>query len=260
MLRILSRVFTQSKILRSMLLVITIIFVALFVSSVYSQEYKEPEAADIAQKKDEMTKAISDASVLAKDKKFLEQLHSNRKQIQSIDQTAPNSGFEIPQYFDEERNKRYLQSALGANAEIQTVKTQDVLSPMVLVSFSMPESQLKGLLIEASGMGAAVVLSGLYQDDFEKTVRKIGEIAGREDLGIAIDPTLFTRFEVSAVPFFIMPMEPVKSCTESGCDKPKAVTAKGSATLQYFLETVSRVGTKEEQKVAESWLAKGGKE
>jgi type-F conjugative transfer system pilin assembly protein TrbC len=256
MLRILSRLFSQNRAARDLLIftVCTVIVVLHF--DLKAQEFQEPKQEDVSAASENAKEAFNDAVKLSNSGEFLKALKQQQEQVKQAELTGVNGGMQIPQYFDEERNKRYLQQALGANAEIQTQETTDVVSPMVLVSFSMPESQLKALLIEASEIGAAVVLSGLYKDSFEETVKRVGEIAGRNDLGIAIDPTVFTRFDVQGVPYFILPVEPLKPCTESGCEKPKAVTAQGSATFEYFLEAVTRLGEKDEQDLANKWLAK----
>lgn len=256
MLRILSRLFSQNRAVRDLLTIIVCMAFAVVHFAVNSQEYQEPKQDDVKDASETANAAFKDAIELSKSGEFLKALKQQQEQAKQVEITGVNGGMQIPQYFDEERNKRYLQQALGANAEIQTQASTDIISPMVLVSFSMPENQLKGLLIEASEIGAAVVLSGLYKDSFEETVKKVGEIAGRNDLGIAIDPTVFTRFDVQGVPYFILPVEPLKPCTESGCEKPRAITAQGSATFEYFLEAVTRLGEKDEQDLANKWLAK----
>ncbi len=74
---------------------------------------------------------------------------------------------------------------------------------------------------------------------------------------MAIDPTLFARFGIDAVPAFVLPLEPLEACDNSGCPQVEAVVAKGSATLRYFLELAERTGSTDEVKsLASSWLAK----
>lgn len=270
MLRFLNRVFQNRymNVLAMCLVVAGFFFIAKV--SATEKTAKEQQADISAQAKESLTNAqkgqvessekiksaLMNAQALSQDASFLGQLKQQQEALKSVKGAEQNAGFAIPEYFDEARNKRYLQQAFGVNAEIQTQDNTGVATPMILISFSMPSSQIKGLLEEARRIGAAVVLSGLYKNDFEATVKKIGEIGGREDVGIGIDPTVFERFSVSSVPFFILPLEPIKACTEAGCETPNAVTAQGSSTLEYFLETVVRVGTENEKKIATEWLGK----
>ena len=107
-------------------------------------------------------------------------------------------------------------------------------------------------------LGAAVAIRGLIDDDFQKTLIKLKQLAGDKDSGVLIDPTLFRRFEVTAAPTFVMPLDPLQQCTNQGCPTPRHVKATGSSTLQYFLDLVARTGDVNEKAEAKAWLAKYG--
>ena len=127
---------------------------------------------------------------------------------------------------------------------------------MALISFSMPQSQIKALMAEARQIGAVLAVRGLIGGDFKQTVMKIQSLAGEADTGMLIDPTRFRRFEVSAAPTFVLPLEPLRPCTDHACPTPVHVKATGSATFQYFLDLVARSGDAREKAEATVWLAK----
>ena len=114
------------------------------------------------------------------------------------------------------------------------------------------------LMIEAKEIGATIALRGLIKDDFKETFLKLSQLASDLEFGLVIDPTLFKRFAVSAVPAFVLPLEPLRRCGEQGCPVPQYVKATGSVTLQYFLDLVARVGTPQEKTEAAFWLERYG--
>jgi len=71
---------------------------------------------------------------------------------------------------------------------------------LVFVSFSMPELSLKSLFQEARLHHAVLIMRGLEQDSFRKTVLKL------QGLGITVDmnPELFEKHHIESVPTFIL--------------------------------------------------------
>jgi type-F conjugative transfer system pilin assembly protein TrbC len=150
----------------------------------------------------------------------------------------------------------YLKEALGLaeNISEQGGDVRTISSPLVLVSFSMPESQIKSLVIEAARIHAKVAIRGLIDNDFKKTLSKIQELVGQQAKWIVIDPTLFERFQVLRVPTFILPLEEITPCTSEGCLVSAHVKATGSSTFRYFFEMISRTGSEIEKTKANQWL------
>lgn len=59
-----------------------------------------------------------------------------------------------------------------------------------------------------------------------------------------IDPTLFERFEVNAVPAFVVPLEAPAPCTNAGtCVTPVHAKVTGDVALPYALEVIARQAT-----------------
>lgn len=150
-----------------------------------------------------------------------------------------------------EGHGRNLLSQEGEGARPETIR------PVLLVSFSIPEASLDALLSDASDAGAVVAIRGLIEEDWGTTIKTLRRLADENGLegGVAIDPTLFRRFDITTVPAHILPLEPIEPCTNDGCPEVRHVKASGSVTTTYFLETVSRLGSPQEKQSAEELLS-----
>lgn len=74
----------------------------------------------------------------------------------------------------------------------------------VLVSFSMPELLLEQTLADAARLQVPVYIRGLHQNSLPKTLQKIHALSQKNaDVGLQIDPNVFTRFDVHKVPAFV---------------------------------------------------------
>lgn len=223
-------------------------------------KYQEPDASSLENQKSAITGAMEEADNIMADGTLDALLKQERGKLQGIPINVPGLNIQMPKYLDKERDDRYLQQALeaGSNIENSNMAAGEAKYPIVLVSFSMPESQIKDLIFESYRIGAAIAVRGLIDDDFETTIVKLKELAGEMQGGVMIDPTLFRRFDVDLVPAFILPLEPLGQCTKEGCPTPRHVKATGSATLQYFLDLVERTGNNNEKAEAQAWLSKYG--
>ena len=121
--------------------------------------------------------------------------------------------------------------------------------PLVFISFSMPDDSLRSLLIEAARTDSPLVLRGLVENSMKRTVARLGELLGAGDSdeatgkptpSIAIDPTLFDRFDVDKVPAFVLPLDAIASCTPEGCPKPEHLKVAGDVSLAYALGVMAR--------------------
>ncbi|WP_190319344.1 type-F conjugative transfer system pilin assembly protein TrbC [Candidatus Enterovibrio escicola] len=224
------------------------------------QKYKEPDAELIQQQRDVMQNSLKETDIIIRDLTLDKILNQERGKLNVMPQSLPGLNVDMPAFLEKERDDRYLAKALAAEQSIneQEAASIEAKYPIGFVSLSMPETQIKSLMQEAFQLRAAIAVRGLIDNDFEKTIIKLKELAGDKDGGILIDPTLFRRFEVTAVPTFVLPLEPLKMCNEEGCLTPKHVKATGSATFQYFLDLVARTGDVNEKSEAKAWLAKYG--
>ena len=116
----------------------------------------------------------------------------------------------------------------------------------------MPEASLRALLEQGRPVGAAFVLQGLVDDSMRRTAERLAALLGVDadapgqsraarDVSLTIDPTLFERFEVDAVPAFVVPLEAPAACATGGaCPTPAYAKLSGDVTLPYALELVAR--------------------
>lgn len=74
---------------------------------------------------------------------------------------------------------------------------------LVFVSFSMPAISLKELSREAKKYNARLILRGIYQDSFKRTVEKILE-TDKNGLSLEINPNLFRQYRIQKVPTFVL--------------------------------------------------------
>ena len=221
-------------------------------------KYQEPDEAAIKQQKSVIQDAMKDADRIMKDGTLDKLLGQERAKLNGLQGNMPGLNIQMPEYLEDERDDRYMAKALAAGKAIDDVPRQEAKYPIVLVSLSMPESQIKNLIAEGYKIGAAIAVRGLIDDDFETTLVKLKQLAGEMDGGVLIDPTLFRRFDAKAAPTFVLPLEPLQQCTDQGCPTPKHVKATGSATFKYFLDLVERTGDENEKAEAKAWLAKYG--
>lgn len=79
---------------------------------------------------------------------------------------------------------------------------------LYFISFSIPEDTLASMLSDASKYRAEPVMRGLIQDDMKFTAAAILNLVNKGSTdGIQIDPTLFTDYNIRAVPALVMTCE-----------------------------------------------------
>jgi len=100
-----------------------------------------------------------------------------------------------------------------------------------LVSWSIPEPELKGYLREAYKLGATVAFRGLIDDDFTKTVKRTKALAlelQAQAPHTTIDPIIFRQLGVTTVPALVI------------ANDQQALIAEGAAPLAHLLSVMMR--------------------
>lgn len=157
-------------------------------------------------------------------------------------QAGPKTGFSV----DELRKMKGVDpSALAAkyqNAGVgQKPATQDL---MIFISTSMPKKALVMLGEQANATGAVLVLRGLKgalgtKGVMQKTMEALQPVAAT-GAKIQIDPEAFGRYNVTAVPTFVIATKE-DTCANEQCDT-KSYALAGDVTLEYALEQWSSRG------------------
>jgi conjugal transfer pilus assembly protein TrbC len=118
----------------------------------------------------------------------------------------------------------------------------------VFASFSMPEPSLKAVLTDASILGIPVVFNGFVDNSVIATEARVRSIYEGSDIshGFIIDPTLFTRFDVKAVPTVVSTTVDLDVCVTSGCAEdgvPDHDRIAGNVPLRTLLSVIARGDT-----------------
>lgn len=90
---------------------------------------------------------------------------------------------------------------------------------LVFASLAMPGPSLREVLLDADRLHAVVVFRGFLGNSVFKTGDALRAALGdgATPKGFAIDPTLFSRFHVSAVPVYVVLSEPLATCETEDC-------------------------------------------
>lgn len=125
---------------------------------------------------------------------------------------------------------------LGANGAI------------LFVSFSMPEPLLFSLSDEAARFGIPVVIRGLVEDDFKKTIQRFAALhkkAQKEHIlfnGVSIDPIWFEQFHIDTVPALVVSQRPTDCEPQSLCPHQMFDVVYGNADLKSSLKLIADKG------------------
>lgn len=117
----------------------------------------------------------------------------------------------------------------------------------VFASFSMPPQSLRQLLIDAARFEVPVVFNGFVENSVFATEQRL-RAAVDDDTptnGFLIDPTLFTRFNVRAVPTLVSTTVNLDVCDSVDCSDdvtPAHDRVSGNVPLAYLLQTIARGG------------------
>lgn len=112
----------------------------------------------------------------------------------------------------------------------------------VFVSFSMPDSSIKGWLNEGKLVSAPLVIRGLVNNSFKETLNKVIEIAKDKEEGIILDPTLFKKFKIQKVPAVVVTNQ---TCNLVNlCDSSDYAVLYGDVHLDYALKKIAEENPK----------------
>lgn len=141
-------------------------------------------------------------------------------------------------------------------------KGQYIDGAVLFVSFSMPEPLLFTLAQEAAAYKIPVVVNGLIDGDFKKTITtftKLHERAKKEKIafnGVSIDPLWFEQFHISAVPALVVSKRPTSCGQQLVCREQKYDVIYGNASIRNSLQLIARKGETASE-LAQAILEKG---
>jgi len=125
---------------------------------------------------------------------------------------------------------------------------QQADAAVLFVSFSMPESLLFALADEAATYNIPVVINGLVDGDFKKTVQtfsRLNKHAKKQGLifqGVSIDPVWFQQFNITAVPALVVSADTGECASQTVCAPSSFDVVYGNARLKKGLELIAAKG------------------
>jgi conjugal transfer pilus assembly protein TrbC len=114
---------------------------------------------------------------------------------------------------------------------------------LVFASLGMPRASLERMVADAERVSAVMVLRGVQAGSLRQTAASIQQLLGPRKVAWQIDPSLFKRFEVSAVPAVVLidPARPVQvACGNDTCSQPAFSKVTGDVSLGHALEAMER--------------------
>lgn len=94
------------------------------------------------------------------------------------------------------------QQRLGVTSTSEPAVSQVPI--VIFVSFSMPKESIKGWIVQAKKIGAAVYIRGLVNNSFKDTTKAVRELLQDQSGGLLIDPTLFKKYAINQVPAVVV--------------------------------------------------------
>lgn len=114
---------------------------------------------------------------------------------------------------------------------------------LVFVSLGMPKASLERLVADAERARATLVLRGARDLSIKKTAAAIADVMTRAKTAWQIDPSLFKRFEVQAVPTYVLidPARPVLvACGQSQCQQAAYSKVSGDVSMAHALNLIEQ--------------------
>ena len=129
----------------------------------------------------------------------------------------------------------------------------------LLASFSMPPNVLRAMMDEAISLDISVIFRGFVNNSvFDTQVALQAAFGDDADLvGFGIDPTIFTRFQIEAVPQLIVTRDQIDVCETTGCEAdpvPVHDRVGGNIPLRDALQMIV-MGQGDAMEVAKAALA-----
>ncbi len=138
---------------------------------------------------------------------------------------------------------------------------KEVAGAILFVSFSMPDSLLFTMADEAARLHIPLVINGLVEGDFKKTIATFSRLnaeANKQKLnfqGVSIDPVWFQQFQINSVPALVV--SKATSCeTGTICSNHSFDVVYGNARIKKSLELIASHG-KAAPEIAKQILEQG---
>jgi conjugal transfer pilus assembly protein TrbC len=132
---------------------------------------------------------------------------------------------------------------------------------LLFVSFSMPEPLLLELADEAHALNIPLVIRGLVDNDFKKTIETFARLRDHAEKqhrhfdGLSVDPLWFAQFHIESVPALVLSPS-LSACDASRACDPRFDVVYGNSRLKKGLSVIAERGDSASQ-LARNILEKG---
>ncbi|AUH74238.1 type-F conjugative transfer system pilin assembly protein TrbC [Legionella sainthelensi] len=148
------------------------------------------------------------------------------------------------------RNKTLIDQIIEQSRQGTPVaqKGQSVDGAVLFVSFSMPESLLFSLSDEAASYKIPVVINGLIEGDFKKTITAFSKLHAKAKEskwsfnGVSVDPLWFEQFHITAVPALVVSKRPSSCGQQLICPEQTYDVVYGNASIKKSLQLIAQKG------------------
>ncbi|MBY0378987.1 MAG: type-F conjugative transfer system pilin assembly protein TrbC [Burkholderiales bacterium] len=112
---------------------------------------------------------------------------------------------------------------------------------LIFISYSIPKEQLISLIKQAQSINAVFVLRGMIDGSMKKTQKEFFELKKNYQIGAMINPKLFSAFNVTQVPTFVIYKSGGTDILKAACNvAPTYTKIIGSVSIRYALEQLER--------------------
>ena len=125
--------------------------------------------------------------------------------------------------------------------EVKSVMPNNNGNLYIFVSFSLGEKALLNLAQDAKQFGATFILKGFKERSYAQTVQALQKVILKTGQGVIIDPELYSLFNITAVPTFIL-TNPLQLRPEIRSQTPIHDKLQGHVSTHYALETFAKEG------------------
>ncbi len=151
---------------------------------------------------------------------------------------------------DKQKNINFINKVLNNTKENMPQKKGGKAADgaVLFVSFSMPIKLILSLSEQAKEFNIPVVLNGLVDGDFKKTMQSIyglQQTAKKEHIsfnGVSIDPVWFEQFDIKAVPALVVTARPAGCEYQKACANQLFDVVYGNASIKQSLKIIATKG------------------
>lgn len=178
-----------------------------------------------------LTTGLAQATQHIEDRQFIrEQLNLDRQRFQSL---------QTPDFLKQNhpitpRDQTFIGAQAQQFRQSMHPSERPVDAALIFVSFSMPSDELRQRVQDAAALNIPVVIRGMVNGDMRATANAVAGLVKESNTGgIQIDPTVFRKYDISAVPVLIV------ACGNQG---DRVDRLQGDISLHQALKRVAEGG------------------